>query len=149
VTNKTIATNRKAFHNYIILENIEAGISLTGSEIKSIRAGQISIAEAYVKPEKGELWLINAHIPRYQEASWQSHDPVRPRRLLVHKAQIRNLVSKLAEKGLTVVPLHLYIKDGIAKMDIALAKGKKLYDKRESIARREADRNIERTLKTR
>ena len=145
---KVIATNRKAYHNYSILETFEAGLSLTGTEIKSIRLGRISLAEAYVRPEKGELWLINAHVPRYQEGSWQSHEPTRPRRLLMHRSQIRYLTSQVAEKGLTIVPLRLYIKDSRAKLEIALARGKKLYDKREAIARREADRHIERTLKT-
>jgi SsrA-binding protein len=146
---KTIATNRKAFHNYHILESMEAGVALTGTEIKSIRAGKTSLSDAYVRPEKGELWLLNAHIARYDSASYMSHEPTRPRKLLLHRREIAGLVSKLAEKGLTLVPLKIYIKDSIAKVEIALAKGKKLYDKRESIARRDSDREIRRTVKKR
>jgi SsrA-binding protein len=147
---KTVATNRKAFHNYIILESIEAGIALTGSEIKSIRDGKTSLLEAYVKPdEKGELWLLNAHIARYDSASYMSHEPTRSRKLLLHRKEIIGLVSKLAVKGLTLVPLKLYLKGGIAKVEIALVKGKKLYDKREVIAQRDSDREIERAVKQR
>ncbi len=146
---KTIATNRKAFHNYHILESMEAGIALTGTEIKSIRAGKMSLSDAYVKPEKGELWLLNAHIARYDSASYMSHEPTRPRKLLLHRREISGLVSKLAEKGLTLVALKIYIKGSIAKVEIALAKGKKLYDKRESIARRDSDLEIRRTVKNR
>ncbi len=149
MTIKTIATNRKAFHNYHILESVEAGIALTGTEIKSIRAGKMSLSDAYVRPEKGELWLLNAHIARYDSASYMSHEPTRPRKLLLHRREIAGLVSKLAEKGLTLVPLKIYIKDSIAKVEIALAKGKKLFDKRESIARRDSDREIRRTVKKR
>ncbi len=144
---KTVATNRKAYHNYLVQDSVEAGISLTGTEIKSIRAGRVSLGDAYVKPEAGELWLLNAHIARYEAGSYLSHEPTRPRKLLLHRKQIDNLTSKVAEKGLTLVPLKLYIKDSIAKVEIALAKGKKLYDKRESIIRRETEREIERTLK--
>ena len=144
---KTVATNRKAYHNYHIEESIEAGIALTGTEIKSIRAGRVSLGDAYVKPESGELWLLNAHIARYEAGSYLSHVPTRPRKLLLHRKQIDSLTSKLLEKGLTLVPLKLYIKDSIAKVEIALAKGKKLYDKRESITRRELDREIGRAIK--
>jgi len=149
VSIKTIATNRKAYHNYHILDSLEAGIVLTGTEIKSIRAGRVSLGDAYVKPEGGELWLLNAHIARYEAGSYQSHAPTRPRKLLLHRKEIDGLTSQIVEKGLTLVPLKLYIKDGIAKTEIALAKGKKLYDKRESIARRESKRKIERALKGR
>jgi len=144
---KTIATNRKAYHNYLIQDSLEAGIVLTGTEIKSIRAGRVSIGDAYVKPEVGELWLLNAHIARYEAGSYLSHEPTRPRKLLLHRQQIDTLTSKVSEKGLTLVPLRLYIKGNIAKVEVALAKGKKLYDKRESIARREAEREMERILK--
>jgi SsrA-binding protein len=144
---KTLATNRKAYHNYHIQDSVEAGIVLTGTEIKSIRAGRVSLGDAYVKPEDGELWLLNAHIARYEAGSYLSHEPGRPRKLLLHRKQIDGLTSKVLEKGLTLVPLKLYIKDSIAKVEIALAKGKKLYDKRESIARRETEREIGRALK--
>ena len=147
MTIKTVATNRKAYHNYFIQDSIEAGIALTGTEIKSIRAGRVSLGDAYVRPEAGELWLVNAHIARYDAASYLSHEPTRARKLLLHRRQIDNLISKVQEKGLTLVPLKLYIKGGIAKVEVALAKGKKLYDKRESIIRRETEREISRTLK--
>ncbi|MFC1931949.1 SsrA-binding protein SmpB [Chloroflexota bacterium] len=144
---KTVATNRKAYHNYHIGDNIEAGIALTGTEIKSIRNGRVSLGDAYVKPEAGELWLLNAHIARYEAGSYLSHEPTRPRKLLLHRKQINNLASQVAEKGLTLVPVKLYLKGSIAKMAIALAKGKKLYDKRESIARRDVEREIGRISK--
>ncbi len=146
---KTVATNRKAYHNYLIQDSVEAGIVLTGTEIKSIRAGRVSLGDAYVKPEAGELWLLNAHIARYEAGSYLSHEPTRPRKLLLHHKQIDNLTSKVLEKGLTLVPLKLYIKGSIAKVEVALAKGKKLYDKRESIVRRETEREIGRALKRR
>ena len=144
---KTIATNRKAYHNYFIQDSIEAGISLTGTEIKSLRSGRVSLGEAYVRPEAGELWLVNAHIARYEAASRLSHEPRRPRKLLLHRKEINKLSSRIAEKGLTLVPLRIYLKDHLAKVQIALAKGKKLYDKRESITRREVEREMGRTLK--
>jgi SsrA-binding protein len=146
---KTIATNRKAYHNYHILDSLEAGIVLTGTEIKSIRAGRVSLGDAYVRPEGGELWLLNAHVARYEAGSYMSHTPTRPRKLLLHRKEIDNLTSQVQEKGLTLIPLKLYIKDGVAKVAIAPAKGKKLYDKRESVARREAKRKIERAIKGR
>ena len=149
MTIKTVVTNRKAYHNYHIQDSVEAGIVLTGSEIKSIRASRVSLGDAYIRPEGRELWLVNAHIARYEASSYQSHSPTRPRKLLLHRKQINSLISSMAEKGLTLVPLKLYIKDGIAKVEIALAKGKKLHDKRESIARRETEREIGRALKRR
>jgi len=144
---KTIATNRKAYHNYHIGDSVEAGIVLTGTEIKSIRAGRVSLGDAYVRPETGELWLLNAHIARYEASSYLSHEPRRPRKLLLHRKQIDSLTSKVLEKGFTLVPLKLYIKDSIAKVEVALARGKKLYDKREAIARRETEREIGRAIK--
>ena len=144
---KTVATNRKAYHNYHIGDSVEAGIALSGTEIKSIRTGRVSLGDAYVRPERGELWLLNAHIARYEASSYLSHEPTRPRKLLLHRKQIDNLTSKVSEKGLALVPLKLYIKDSIAKVEVALAKGKKLYDKRESIARRETEREMERAVK--
>jgi SsrA-binding protein len=146
---KTISTNRKAYHNYNVQESLEAGIVLTGSEIKSIRDGRANLSDAYVRPEKGELWLLNAHISRYEAGSYMSHEPTRPRKLLLHKKEIKGLASKVAEKGLTLVPLRIYIKDSLAKIEIALAKGKKMYDKRESIARREAEVEMGRAVKRR
>jgi SsrA-binding protein len=145
---KTVVTNRKARHNYHILDSVEAGIVLTGSEIKSIRAGRVSLGDAYVKPEGGELWLLNAHIARYDASSYMSHEPTRRRKLLLHRKQINTLTSTIAEKGFTLVPLRLYIKDSIAKLEVALARGKKLYDKRESIMRRETERVMDRAMKT-
>ena len=144
---KTVATNRKAYHNYHIGESIEAGIVLTGSEIKAIRNGRVNLSDAYVRPEAGELWLLNAHIGRYEASSYLSHEPKRPRKLLLHRKEINSLINKVAEKGLTLVPIRLYLKDSIAKVEVAVAKGKKLYDKREAIARREAEREMGRALK--
>ena len=147
MTLKTVATNRKAFHNYFIRDTIEAGVALTGTEIKSIRSGRVSLGEAYVRPEEGELWLLGAHIARYEAASYLSHEPTRPRKLLLHRKEIDSLTSRIAEKGFTLVPLRLYIKGRIAKVEIAIAKGKKLHDKRESIIRRETEREMDRTIK--
>jgi SsrA-binding protein len=144
---KTVATNRKAYHNYHIGDSVEAGLALTGTEIKSIRNGRISLGDAYVRPLAGELWLLNAHIARYEAGSYLSHEPTRPRKLLLHRKQINSLTSQIAEKGLTLVPVRLYLKDSLAKVAIALAKGKKLYDKRESIARREIERELGRATK--
>jgi len=145
---RTVATNRKAYHEYHVQDSIEAGIALTGTEIKSIRAGRVNLRDAYVRPEAGELWLLNAHIARYEPGSYLSHEPTRRRKLLLHRKQIDNLTSQMQEKGITLVPLRLYIKDSIAKVEVALAKGKKLYDKRESIIRREIEREIGRIVKT-
>ena len=144
---KTLVTNRKAYHDYHIQDKLEAGIVLTGTEIKSIRAGRVSLGDAYVRPEGGELWLLNAHIARYEAGSYLSHEPTRTRKLLVHRKQIEFLASNVHEKGLTLVPLRLYIKDDRAKLEIALAKGKRQYDKREAIARRESKIELGRALK--
>lgn len=144
---KTIATNRKAYHDYHIGEKIEAGIALTGSEIKSIRAGRVTLSDAYVRADGGELWLVGAHIARYEAASHYSHEPGRARKLLLHRQQINELTGKASERGFTLVPIRLYIKGGIAKVEVGLAKGKKLYDKREAIARREVEREIGRALR--
>ena len=149
VNSKTVTVNRKAYHDYQILENMEAGIALKGTEIKSIRAGRVNIRDAYAKPDKGELWLFNAHIAAYQAGSHFNHDPNRPRKLLLHRRQIDYLSGMVNRKGLTVVPLKLYIKRGIAKLELGVARGKKMYDKRETIARRDTDREIERSLKRR
>jgi SsrA-binding protein len=145
---KTVATNRKAYRDYHLQDSMEAGIALTGTEIKSIRTGRVNLRDAYVRPEAGELWLLNAHIARYEAGSYLSHEPTRPRKLLLHRQQIDSLTSKVQEKGLTLVPIKLYLKDSIAKVEVALAKGKKLYDKRESIIRREIEREIGRATKS-
>ena len=144
-----IAVNRKAYHDYHIQENIEAGIVLKGSEIKSVRAGKVNLSDAYAKPENGELWLYNSHIASYDAASYNTHEPTRPRKLLLHRKEIDNIVGKVLQKGLTVVPLKLYIKHGVAKVELGVAKGKKVYDKRETIARRHADREMDRAMKQR
>jgi len=144
---KTIATNRKAYHDYHVGDGVEAGIVLTGTEIKSIRAGRVNLRDAYIRPEGGELWLLNAHIARYQAGGHSSHEPTRPRKLLLHRKQIDSLISKVQEKGLTLVALKLYTKERLAKVELALAKGKKLYDKRESISRRDTEREISRVIK--
>ena len=147
MTVKTAATNRKARFNYHIQESEEAGIALWGSEIKSIRGGRASLNDAYIRPEGGELWLVGAHIARYEASSYLSHQPTRPRKLLMHRKQINNLQSKVAERGLTLVPLRLYLKGHLAKVEVALAKGKRQHDKRESITRREMDRDLRRTMR--
>ena len=146
---RVITVNRKAYHNYHIEETFEAGIVLKGSEIKSIRAGKVNLSDAYAKPENGELWLHNSHIASYAAASYNTHEPVRPRKLLLHRKEIDVLVSKVVQKGLTLVPLKLYIKHGVAKLELGVARGKKIYDKREAIARRDADREVERAMKYR
>jgi SsrA-binding protein len=146
---KVITHNRKAYHDYTMLESIEAGIALTGTEIKSIRDGKVTLAEAYVRPEKNELWLLNAHIARYDPGSYMGHETTRPRRLLLHRKQIGILESKVAEKGLTLVPTKLYLKGSRAKLEVSLGRGKKLYDKRETLTRRENEREMERALKRR
>ncbi len=149
MTLKVVATNRKARHNYFLLDTYEAGIVLKGSEIKSIRGGQISLTQAYVSTDGREAWLMNAHIAPYNEASRFNHDPVRPRKLLLHASEIRKLSEKVSQKGATIVPLRVYLKDGLAKIEIALAKGKKHYDKRAEIAKRDAQRELDRQYKRR
>ncbi len=144
---RTITVNRKAYHDYHIQESLEAGIVLKGSEIKSIRAGKVNLRDAYAKPENGELWLHNSHIASYDAASYNTHEPTRPRKLLLHRKEVDSLAGKVMQRGLTLVPLKLYIKHGIAKIELGVAKGKKVYDKREAIARKEAERKIERALK--
>lgn len=144
---KVIATNRKARHEYFLLDTYEAGLVLKGSEIKSIRAGQVSLAQAYISLDSNEAWLINSHIAPYNEASHNNHDPLRKRKLLLHRSEIRKLSDKVIQKGATVIPLRLYLKDGKAKIEIALAKGKKQYDKRAEIAKRDAIREMDRRYK--
>jgi len=142
-----VTVNRKARHDYHIQESFEAGVVLKGSEIKSIRAGRVNLSDAYARPENGELWLYNSHIASYDAASYNTHEPKRPRKLLLHRKEIDDLAGKVTQKGLTLVPLKLYIKHGIAKIELGVAKGKKLYDKREAIARRDAEREVERAMK--
>ena len=139
-----IATNRKAKHKFFIHDRFEAGIVLFGSEIKSVRARQVSIAEAYVRIENGEAWLIDSHISPYQQAGVFNHEPARPRKLLLHKKEIRRLMEDVSKKGVTIIPLQIYLKNGMAKVEIAIARGKKLYDKRQSIKKRDIQREIER-----
>ena len=141
MSEKVVATNRKARFEYFILESFEAGISLQGSEIKSIRAGQMSLGEAYVKIEDGkEAWLVGAHISPYDPASRYNHNPTRSRRLLLNKREIRKIWNEVRMKGVTVIPLRVYLTHGLAKVAIGLAKGKKLYDKRNDIAKRDSER---------
>lgn len=144
---KVVATNRKAKHEYFILDTYEAGIVLKGTEIKSIRAGSISLSEAYVTIENGrEAWLVSAHIAPYDQASHYNHDPNRPRKLLLHRSEIDRLWNEVRKKGVTIIPLRVYLRDGLAKIEIGVAKGKKLYDKRATIAKRDAERELERQL---
>ena len=148
---KVVATNRKAHFEYFLLEHFEAGIALQGSEIKSIRAGQMSLQEAYIDINEihREAWLLGAHIAPYDPASRYNHDPVRPRRLLLHKEEIKRLIGKVEQKGYTLVPINLHWKNGRVKCEIALAKGKKLHDKREATAQRDWQRDKARLMKDR
>jgi len=142
---KVVSTNRKAKFEYFIQDTYEAGIALMGSEIKSIRDGKMSISEAYVEIRHGEeAWLVEAHIAPYEQASRFGHDPRRPRKLLLHKKEIYKLWMDVRQKGVTIIPLRVYLKNGRAKVEIAVAKGKKLYDKRETIAKRDAERTAQR-----
>jgi SsrA-binding protein len=144
---RDVAVNRRALHDYEILERVEAGIALTGSEIKSVRDGKVSLQEAYARPERGELWLQGAHIAEYGPAARFGHEPRRPRRLLLHRSQIRELAREVEARGLTLIPLRLYLKNGLAKVELGLARGRRQYDKRQVIARREAEREMERALR--
>jgi SsrA-binding protein len=147
---KVIATNRKAGFEYFLLERLEAGLALMGSEIKSVRAGQMSIAESYVEVVNGrDAWLIEAHIAPYAQASRFNHEPKRKRRLLLHKRQIRQLWNAVRMKGMTIVPTRVYLKDGRAKIEIALARGKRAYDKRAAIAKRDQARGQDRASRVR
>ena len=146
---KVVATNRKARFEYFLLEHYEAGLSLQGSEIKSIRAGQVSLAEAYVRVEGRQAWLMEAHIAPYAQANRYNHEPKRPRRLLLHRKELRELWDAVRQKGVTIVPTRVYLKEGRAKLEIAIAKGKKLHDKRQAIAQREAEREMERQMQGR
>jgi len=149
VVEKIITTNREAYHHYFILETWEAGIQLTGTEVKSLRAGKVTLKEGYVRITEGEAWLLHVHISPYTHGNRQNHDPDRPRRLLLHKREIIRLFSKIREKGLTVVPTRLYFKGNLVKCEIGVARGKKLHDKRETEARRTQEREARAALKHR
>lgn len=146
---KNVAKNRKAEFEFFLLEHFEAGISLHGSEIKSVRNGQVSLQESYIQVSANEAWLINSHIATYNPASYTNHDPKRPRQLLLNKREIQEMWTAVRQKGVTVVPVRMYIKDGRAKMDIAIAKGKKLYDKRNDLAQKDSAREMARAIKGR
>ena len=143
---KLIAQNKKARHDYHLEDFLEAGLVLTGTEVKSLRAGRASLVDAYAAVKDGEVWLHNAHIPEYDQGSWTNHEPRRARKLLLHRGEIAKLIGKTKESGLTLVPLSLYFKDGKAKVEIALARGKRAYDKRQSLAARDAAREIDRAV---
>lgn len=146
---KIIATNRKAKFQFFLFDRYEAGIALRGSEIKSIRARQVSLNEAYIRVDGNEAWLVDAYIAPYEQASVYNHDPRRPRKLLLHRKEINKLWNQVRQKGMTIIPVKLYLKDGLAKLEIAVAKGKKMHDKREIIAKRDAERNMARRLRRR
>jgi SsrA-binding protein len=143
---KVVATNRKARHDYLIEDTFEAGMVLTGSEIKSVRAGQVNLREGYATIRNGEVWLLNAHIAPYHQASHENHEPRRERKLLMHRREINRLVGKLQEKGLTLVPLQIYLKNSRAKIELGVARGKKLHDKRDSMRERDDRRQMARAV---
>lgn len=144
---KVVATNRKARHEYFIEDRYEAGIALTGTEIKSVRAGTVSLGEGYVQVRNGELWLYEVHIAQYEQAGRSTHDPKRPRKLLMHRKEIAKLQNSTQERGYTIVPLRMYIKGKLAKVEIGVVRGKRQYDKREVIAKRDAERRVRREWK--
>lgn len=146
---KVVATNRKAYHDYHVEETHEAGIALTGTEIKSVRAGSVNLRDSYVQPRGREMWMLNVHIAPYEPASRQNADPYRERKLLLHRDEIMRLAGRVQEKGLTIVPLRMYLKKNRAKVEIGLARGKRLYDKRQVLAKRESEREIRRAVKER
>lgn len=148
-TRKLVATNRRARFEYEVLDTYEAGLVLRGPEVKSLRAGKASLSDAYAVVRRGEAYLVNAHISPYEEAGRENADPRRERKLLMHRAEIARLSGDVSERGFTIVPLSLYFKDGRAKVELALARGKKLHDKRETIRRREEDRELQRTMRGR
>jgi SsrA-binding protein len=146
-TNAPAIDNRRARHEFFILESVEAGLALTGTEVKSLRAGSISLAESYARIRDGEMWLLGLHIPPYKQGSYANVDPIRPRKLLLHKDQIARLGAQVGEKGLTIVPLRMYFTRGRAKVEIGLARGKKLWDKRAAAAKRDVQREIARHVR--
>jgi len=143
---KLIAQNKKARHDYAIEDVYEAGLVLQGTEVKSLRAGRASLVDAYAHIKDGEVWLENVHIPEYTQGSWTNHEPRRSRKLLLHRAEIAKLIGKTKESGLTLIPLSMYFKDGKAKVEIALARGKRAYDKRQTLAARDAAREMDRAV---
>lgn len=144
---QVVARNRRARHEYEVLEKYEAGIVLTGTEVKSLRAGKANLQDAYARFDRGELWLYNLHISPYEQGSRFNHDPLRPRKLLLQKRELRKLVGQVEQQGLTLVPLDIYFRRGLAKLTLALVRGKKLHDKREDLRRRAAEREMERAYK--
>lgn len=146
---RTVATNRKALHDYFIAEKLEAGVVLTGTEIKSVRAGRVSLQDSFAKIEDGEVWMHNVHISPYAYGSRENVPPVRRRKLLLHQEEIRRLSRKVQEKGFTMVPLRVYLKGNRAKVELAVARGKRLYDKRQAIAERDAAREVAQALRQR
>ncbi len=146
---KVVATNRKAARDFHLEDRHEAGLVLTGTEIKSIRAGRVNLSDGYVQPRDGELWLINIHIAPYDPAGRYGHEPRRSRKLLLHRREIDRLISRVYERGYTIVPVRLYLKRGRAKVEIALARGKRKYDKRQAIAKRDAQRDVDRAMRER
>jgi SsrA-binding protein len=144
----SIAENRKAFHDYHFLETFEAGLVLLGTEVKAIREGRVNLRDSFARVEEGEVFLYNVHISPYSHRGYADHEPLRKRKLLLHRTEIRKLIGKTAEKGLTLVPVRLYFKNGRVKVAVSLAKGKKDYDKRETIKRRETDRETRAAIKT-
>jgi SsrA-binding protein len=146
---RVVTQNRRAFHEYFIDEQLETGIVLTGTEIKSIREGKATISEAYVRIDNGELWLVGSHVTPYSHGSWTNHDPDRPRKLLAHGREIDRLKQATDQKGMTLVPLRIRLKNGRAKVDIGVARGKKLHDKRQAAAERDAKRQIETAIRDR
>ena len=146
---KVVATNREAYHNFHIMETVECGIALTGTEVKSVREGRCNLKDSYGQIRQGEAWLLNAHISPYSHGNRENHEPTRTRKLLLHKKEIDKLQGKAQEKGLTLVPTKMYLKNGRVKIELAVAKGKKLYDKRETEKRREADREARAVMKER
>ena len=147
---KIVATNRKAYRDYTVLETMECGIELRGSEVKSIRQGRVNLDDSFARPENNEIILYNTHISPYEQASYLNVEPARPRRLLLHKNQIRKLIGQVAQRGFTLVPLKVYFSgQGFVKLELALCKGKKLYDQRETLRRREADLEMRRAIKSR
>jgi SsrA-binding protein len=143
---KVIASNRKARHDYAILDTFEAGIALTGTEVKSLRAGRASLVDAFAQEKDGEIFLYGLHVPEYAQGTWTNHEPRRTRKLLLNRYEIDRLIGKIRESGLTLVPLSMYFSDGWAKVEIALARGKRSYDKRQALAQRDAEREITRAL---
>lgn len=146
---RIVARNRRARHEYDLIESIEAGIVLTGTEVKSLRNGKASLEESYAAVENDEVWLYGCDIPEYLQANRMNHKPKRPRKLLLHRSEISKIVSRASEKGLTLVPLKIYFKDGMAKVEICVARGRKLYDKREALKKQDAKRDIDRALRGR